>query len=135
MKNLSRTTVTLLAAAALWSCGGGDGHDHEHGEGGHEHSEEGDGHDDGHVHTPIIDPENGVLVELGDHEANLEIGLDAETGTLSIYTLDAHATDVSKSTQESMVVTIEPDEGDPFDLTLAQVASALSGETVGDSAT
>lgn len=115
------TTFALLAAAALFACGG---HDHDH-----------DGHTEGeehaHVHEPMF---GGALVELGDHEANLELVLDAEAGELAVYLLDGHATNTVRSAQETLELTVEPEGGDPYTLTLAQVASALTGETVGDSA-
>lgn len=106
-----------------------DGHDNAHEQDGdHEHEHEGE---EGHVHEPLI--EGGALVELGDHEANLEVHLDAEKGELVIYLVDAHASDYVRSKQESLDVTVEPDEGEAYTLKLGQVASELSGEKVGDS--
>lgn len=117
---LSHSTLALLLAATLVAC-----HKDEH------HADEHE-HDHGHTHEPLF---GGALTELGDHEANLEVKLDAATGELTIYLLDAHAASTVRSKQETMAVTIEPEGGEPFALTLPQIPSALSGEKVGDSST
>jgi hypothetical protein len=121
MQNSLRA-LALLLPAVLFAC---NKHDEapEHAE---EHSEEG-----GHTHEPLI--EGGSLIELGDHEANLEVHLKPETGLLEIYLLDGHASKTVRSSQVSLMVTVQPEKGDPYTLTLPHVASTLSGETVGDS--
>ena len=120
MQILLRATALVLAVS-LASCSK-DKHEHDH-----DHD-----HEEGHVHAPLID--GGALIELGDHEANLEVHFHQADGKLEIYLVDAHATDYVRSKQTTLAVTIEPHEGEPFALTLNQEASALSGETVGDSA-
>ncbi|MEZ6015405.1 MAG: hypothetical protein R3F49_09850 [Planctomycetota bacterium] len=121
--NLSAHAFALLAAAALVAC---DGKQElataEHGQA-EEHA---------HVHEPMF---GGALVELGDHVANLEVLLAPETGELTIYLLDGHASNTVRAAQETLALTVEPEGGEPFALTLKQVASALSGEKVGDSST
>ena len=42
----------------------------------------------GHVHTA---PHGGVLIEVGDHQYNLEFVHDRSAGSLTVYVLDAHA--------------------------------------------
>lgn len=125
MQNSLRA-LALVLPAVLFAC---DKHDETHdssGKSAEEHSEEG-----GHTHHPLI--EGGSLIELGDHEANLEVHLNPETGVLEIYLVDGHATKTVRSSQTTLEVTVKPDSGDAYVLTLAQVASTLSGEKVGDS--
>lgn len=119
----SHRALALLLSVALFGCNKHDETEHTDGQG---HAEE-----EAHVHHPLI--EGGSLIELGDHEANLEVHLNAETGELVIYLVDGHATDYVRSSQVSLLVTVEPAEGEAYTLTLPQVASTLSGEKVGDS--
>jgi len=121
MQNSLRA-LALVLPAVLFACNKHDEAPEQAGE----HAEE-----SGHTHEPLI--EGGSLIELGDHEANLEVHLDAETGELVIYLVDGHASDYVRSTQVALAVTVQPAAGDPYALTLAQVASTLSGEKVGDS--
>lgn len=118
MPSLRTPLLALALSVGLVACG-----KHE------EHAHEGEEH--GHTHDPMF---GGALVELGDHVANLEVLLDPETGKLTIYLLDAHASNTVRSTQESLGLTVEPEGGDPFSLQLNQEANPLSGEKVGDSA-
>lgn len=89
-------------------------------------------HDEGHVH---VAPHGGLLVEVGDHFANLEFLLDAETGELTMYVLSAHADHPNRIPQELVQLTIEPEGGEAFAMPLDAVEDPLTGETVGDSAT
>ena len=79
---------------------------------------QGDGDGLGHAHDPLF---GGVLHEVGDHFAHLELLVDEEHGALTLYVLDAHATDVVKIPEEevevrltsfepSLEVTLEPEE-------------------------
>jgi hypothetical protein len=122
---ISLRALALLLPAVLFACDKHDA-DHHDGDKAGEHAEEGE-----HTHAPLI--EGGALVELGDHEGNLEVHLKPDTGALEIYLVDGHATDYVRSSQASLAVTVQPATGAPFTLTLAQIASTLSGETVGDS--
>lgn len=118
--------IMILLPAVLFGC---SKHDEAHEKSGtmaEEHSDEG-----GHTHEPLI--EGGSLIELGDHEANLEVHLKPETGVLEIYLVDGHATDYVRSSQPTLAVTVQQEGASPYTITLAQVASTLSGEKVGDS--
>ena len=64
-------TLALLAAAG---CAKKEAPAHDHGP--------------GHAHTA---PHGGVLVELGDHAAALELRFDAARGVLQAWVLDGHA--------------------------------------------
>ena len=62
-----------------------------------------------HVH---VAPHGGTLVEIGDHAYNVDLLLDAATGTLHGWLLNAHAkgvTDVAKTTMKSFeaIVTVQ----------------------------
>ncbi|MDA1306796.1 MAG: hypothetical protein O2917_05990 [Acidobacteria bacterium] len=84
----------------------------------------------GHAHQA---PHGGVLVELGDHFAYLELVLDAETGSLTVYVLDAEAEQALRITQPTIGVTFDAPErmtGQAF--TLEARGNVLTGETVGD---
>lgn len=84
----------------------------------------------GHVHEA---PHGGMLVELGDHFAYLELVLDAEIGSLTVYVLDAEAEQAVRIAQPTIGVTFDAPErmtGQAF--TLEARANVLTGETVGD---
>ncbi len=120
----------ILAAGLLAGCGSEHGeHDgHDHGPGGHTH-EDGEEHgadEGGHAHTA---PHGGLLVILGEETAHVELLHDADKGELRAYLLGAHADSPVRVAQESIELTLD---GVDQTLTLAAVASALSGETVGD---
>ena len=86
--------------------------------------------DDGHAHTA---PHWGVLVELGDHFAFLEVVLDPDAGSLTAYVLDAGAEQAVRIAQPSISVTFEtPQALAGHTLVLAAKANVLTGETVGD---
>jgi hypothetical protein len=65
------------APKAAEQAGHDDHDDHEHGHHHHHHAEKG--------------PHGGTLVAVGEDAAHLEIVLDAQTGTLTAYILDAQA--------------------------------------------
>ena len=61
---------------------------------------------------PHDSPRGGTLVEIGDHQFNVDLVLDRSTGTLNGWLLNAHAegvTDVAKTTMKSFeaVVTVQ----------------------------
>jgi hypothetical protein len=123
----------LTWAIALWlPFGGGCGHDHDHphgAEAGHTHDgDDGHTHDHPHGHEP---QHGGFLVALEEEFANVELLHDAEAGTLDLWALDAHAEGHERLKQPTVVVSVDA-AGGAFDVTLAAVASALTGETVGD---
>ena len=80
--------LALLAAFALVACGE---HDHEH-----DHA----AHDD-HNHAPKYD---GQLVELGDHEFQVELLLEPESGKLVAYLWDGHVERAVPATMKSLTV-------------------------------
>jgi hypothetical protein len=82
----------------------------------------------GHAHSA---PHGGVLVELGDHAANLEVLREAATGKLTVWILDGHAENFLrlKAASLALVATVGADKRP---LTLQAVANSATGETVGD---
>lgn len=87
--------------------------------------------EEGHHHTA---PHGGLLVELGEHFANLEFVLDAEAGKLTAYAFDGCVEESVRLAQESIAVTITPkgDDAEAVELVLEGVESALTGEKKGD---
>lgn len=93
--------------------------------------------DDEHAHQHSA-PHDGVLVELGDHESQLEFVLDPETGLLTVYVLDAHAESAVRLSEPQLSLQIERiGAGPPVrpgrEALLDAVGNALTGETPGDS--
>lgn len=82
-----------------------------------------------HAHTA---PHGGLLVELGEHFANLELLLDSATGELTAYVLSAHAEEAVRISQSEIELTLEPPGRPPIELRLHARANALTGEMVGD---
>ncbi len=80
----------------------------------------------GHAHTA---PHGGQLVEVGDHAYNLEFVLDREAGKLTAYVLDGHAENFIRTDLAGIALTVNDRA-----LTLAPVANAATGETVGSTA-
>ena len=120
LHDLLSPAFLLLSSSALVACGGGE----EHG-GGHDHG--------GHVHLAPHADEGGMLVELGDHFANVEFVLDPEAGRLTMYTLGAHASKAVRSPSTSVVVSVDMHGDAPLEVELAAQASELNGDTVGAS--
>ncbi|MCC6145561.1 MAG: hypothetical protein IT368_17280 [Candidatus Hydrogenedentes bacterium] len=89
--------------------------------------EEGEEH---HVHSPMF---GGELMELGEHQANLEFTADTTAGTVTVYVLDAHAEHpvrlADKSLQAELMI-----GGEVIPITLNAMENVLTGETVGDTA-
>jgi hypothetical protein len=83
-----------------------------------------------HAHTA---PHGGVLVELGEHFAFLEVVLDGDAGSVTIYVLDGEAEKGVRITQPSVSLTFDaPASVAGQTLVLNAKANALTGETVGD---
>jgi hypothetical protein len=91
------------------------------------------GADGGHGHHHHVGLMGGTLVELGDHQFNLEWVRDAATGTLSAYVLDAHAENFVRVPLPAIALAVTVD-GQVKPLTLAATASTVTGETVGNTA-
>lgn len=84
----------------------------------------------GHAHAA---PHGGTLVELGDHEANIEFVFDSAAGKLTVFVLDAHAENPIRLSMESLGIQFAYEESDGvIQGELTAVESALTGETVGD---
>lgn len=113
------------AVCPLTGCGGG--HDPEHGDG-HDHDHADDASTGGHGHVHVA-PHGGVLVPLGEESAHVELLLEGDL--LTAWLLDAEAEKPLRSAQDALAMTIVTDEG-AVDVRLEPVASALTGETVGD---
>jgi hypothetical protein len=119
--------LATWAVAALLPFGPSCGHDHEHPHG----DEHGHDHDHEHEHDAHVPKMGGFLVALQEEFANVEILHDPAAGTLDLWALDAHAEDYVKLAQPTVLVGLDTATG-PLEFELAAVASALSGETVGD---
>jgi hypothetical protein len=115
--------LTTLLALALPACGGGSADpDNTNGGGGHTHSA---------PHAEV----GGMLVELGDHFAQLEIVPDPSTGEVRIFFWDGHAESPVRLAQPSFLAKVAaPDGNGLIELSMVAQASTLTGETVGDSA-
>jgi hypothetical protein len=89
-------------------------------------------------HEPLV--EGGTLCPLYDETysaiaAQLELHLDKKEGALTVYLTNADVTSFVRGAQETMLIAVTPEEGEPYTLTLVQVANEQTGETVGDSST
>ncbi|MHC4922919.1 MAG: hypothetical protein ACYTG4_02425 [Planctomycetota bacterium] len=81
-----------------------------------------------HAHSA---PHGGVLIEVGDHAANVELLLDAKAGTLTLWALGGHAESAVRLADKSIPVEVGIGESE-MALRLAPVENALSGEKIGD---
>jgi hypothetical protein len=112
IKQVFASLLSFAVSLLLSSCGD----DHDHGKG------------KVHQHDP---PHDGALIPCGDHQYNLEVVHDAETGDLEIYVLDGHASNPVRIKQESIEVTINAD-GKEAVFSLAAIADSQQEKTVGD---
>jgi hypothetical protein len=85
MNPSSTKRIALLALLPLLALGCSRSHDHAHDAA---KSAGGEVHRHGHVHTA---PHGGLLVEVGDHQFNVELVIDREIGRIAAYVLDGHA--------------------------------------------
>lgn len=121
MRSVTSLSAPLFIAVALVVVGCGRSHDHDHAPGaGHSHH--------GHVH---VAPHGGVLVELGDHQFNLEFVYDPAAGRLAVYVLDAHAENFVRIAQPALQLVAHLPAG-PRPFVLNAQADARTGETLGD---
>ena len=92
-------------------------------------------HDDDHGHSHAHHAAHGgTLLEVGAHQANLEVVCDRETGSMTVYIFGPHAERPVRLAIKSLPVVCQI-AADEFTLELLAQAKALSEETVGDSAT
>jgi hypothetical protein len=94
----------------------------------HDHDHAGDHDHHGHAHTA---PHGGTLVEIGEHQFNVELLLDPAAGKLTAWLLDAHAEHFVRSPLPALEVVLQPN-GTPRPLTLLPVANSATGETIGN---
>lgn len=107
--------LTLLALSSVFVTGCGKKADHDH------------AHNHGHAHTA---PHAGTLVELGDHQFNLEFILDSTAGKLTAYVLDGHAENFIRLETQTIEVNVTS-PAPARTLILNATANAATGETVG----
>lgn len=110
--------ICLLLAFAF-GFAGCSRHDHDHG---HDHH--------GHAHTA---PHGGTLVEIGEHQFNVELVLDAQAGKLTVWLLDAHAEHFVRSAAPQLEIVTRV-AGEARTLALLPVANSATGESAGDTA-
>jgi len=82
----------------------------------------------GHAHQP---KNGGQLVEVGRHQYNIEVLVDAPKGKVTAWFLDAHAEDYVRIPAPSLRMTANVGN-EPKEVVLAAVANPASGEKVGD---
>lgn len=80
-----------------------------------------------------IAPHGGTLVELGEHQFVLELAFDGERGVLQAWLLDGHAENFVRVALPGFAVDATAG-GQTRRLEFRPVASAVTGETVGDTA-
>jgi hypothetical protein len=85
----------------------------------------------GHRHPA---PHGGVLVELGEHQANLEFKFDEARGVLQAWVFDGHAENFVRIEAPGFEVEARTG-GSVHLLRFTAVASAMTGETAGNTAT
>jgi hypothetical protein len=108
-------SVLTAAALAVTLTGCGDSHDHSKDSGGHHHSA----------------PHGGMLLEIGQHEYNLEFVVDTAAGKLDLYVLDGHAENFIRIAMPAIEVIATA--GDKTEkLVLQPVANNATGEKAGD---
>lgn len=118
----STTRIALLALLPLLALGCSRSQDHAHDAA---KSSAGEAPSHGHAHTA---PHGGLLVEVGDHQFNVELVLERETGRVTAYILDGHAENFVRIAQPAIELRLrEPARG----LMLQAVANPATGETVG----
>lgn len=140
--NLHRTLLALALLVStgliLTGCAGGESeshdhdHDHDHDHAHHDHTED---HSDDHGHDhdhPVKNPHGGILVEVGEHVAHLEVVVE-DDGTVSAYVLDCGGEKGIPIAQEKITLEVKnAEDGTRMSLELQAVASELTGETVGN---
>ena len=112
MKKLLKLVCAAGVAAILAACDGGSSHS---GGGGHHHAA----------------PHGGTLVELGEHQFNVEFVLDATAGTLTAYVLDGHAENFIRIPSGSWMVEARVGE-QTESLTFVPQSNAATGEIIGN---
>ena len=91
------------------------------------HGHEGHAHGGGHAHKPLM---GGELVEVGEHQFNLELKFDAARGVLQAWVLDAHAENFVRVAMPAFEVREAGAAGRT--IVLQAVANEITGEKPGD---
>ncbi|WP_157772202.1 hypothetical protein [Lacunisphaera limnophila] len=91
---------------------------------GHEHES-----GSGHAHRPLM---GGQLVEVGEHQFNLEFKYDATRGVLQAWVLDGHAENFVRVSMA--LFDVQEAGGAQRTITLRAVANEMTGEKSGDTA-
>ncbi|HEY6166801.1 MAG TPA: hypothetical protein VI454_02090 [Verrucomicrobiae bacterium] len=78
-------------------------------------------------------PHGGTLVELGEHEFNLEFVYDFDAECLNAFIFDAHASEYVRIPAERFQVVARMPAGDQL-AEFTAVANTATGETVGNTA-
>ena len=120
MKTSRLALAALFAGLALFLCAADKSADPH---AGHEHK-----HGSGHVHKPLM---GGQLVEVGEHQFNLEFKYDRERGVLQAWVLDAHAENFVRIAALSFDV--QEEDGAQRTITLRALGNEITGEKPGDS--
>lgn len=134
---MKRKTFSLLAVAVAVILGCRDSHDHDHdgdhvhadgsthahGDGAHSHGDEG-----GHAHTAKF---GGTLVELGEHQYQMEVVRDAQTGKMKAWLMDGHAENYVRVKTGGFDVAASVG-GKTETLSFLAMPNSATGETVGD---
>lgn len=107
------STATGVCCAVLLICGCGSGEDYQtvttqDAERAEAHAD----HDHDHHHEA---PHGGHLIELGEHQYNAEVVLEAEPKQLVVYLLDAHAENAVAI--DSATIAFLRDGAEPIELT------------------
>jgi hypothetical protein len=82
----------------------------------------------GHAHHA---PNGGMLVELGEHQFNLELKFDESRGVMQAWLLDGHAENFVRTDLPGFVIEARQD-GTSEALRFVAVGNSMSGEAVGD---
>lgn len=121
---MKRTTLwaapTALTALTFAGCQGGGGDYKAATPADVEHAAEVEAHEEehGHVHAA---PHGGHLVELGDHQYNLEVLYPDGDGNLSLYVLDAHAENPVMVAASDIEFEVDGADGNETELELTAV--------------
>ncbi len=116
MNTFSLRTATVVKAAlgvliligAVSVTLADDGHNHD--QDGYSH-EQGDGHNHGQKNGhPTKGPRGGALIELGNEELHAELLHDDETGTVTVFMLDAEAKRYVSVTSTEFVIQVRHEE-------------------------
>ena len=102
-----------------------DSHDHDHD---HDHDKGDHKHDHGHENDARY---GGKMNEVGDHFAWIEVLVDNEDATLTLWIWDAHVDNPMRVKAKSLSVATKLG-GKDVTLELAAQADVATGETVGD---